>query len=70
MNLKIGRTIKRQRKLRDMTLTDLANKSGISKGLLSRIENYQDQNPSLNTLVKVANAFRIPASTLLWYAKL
>jgi transcriptional regulator with XRE-family HTH domain len=42
-----------------LTVEQLAERSGISKGMLSKIENAQ-ASPSLGTLVKLASAISIP----------
>ncbi len=48
-----------------MTLDDLAAAAGLSKGLLSKLENNADSNPSLDTLQKIADAFKLPLSNLI-----
>ena len=48
-----------------MTLPVLAEKATLSKGLLSKIENAEDSNPSLDTLYKIAEALDIPLGDLL-----
>jgi len=59
----VGREIKRLRKLRELTLEQLASDSGVSAGLLSQVERGQG-NPSFNTLVQVAHALGIPVARL------
>lgn len=61
----IGGKIRALRAEQQMTLPDLADKSGLSKGLLSKIENAEDSNPSLDTLFKIAEALKISLSSLL-----
>lgn len=61
----IGGTIKALRQEKQITLPDLAEKANLSKGLLSKIENSDDANPSLGTLFKIAEAFEISLSELL-----
>ncbi|MXZ31214.1 MAG: cupin domain-containing protein [Acidimicrobiia bacterium] len=60
----VGNEIKRLRKLRGMTLEQLAFGSGVSAGLLSQVERGQG-NPSFNTLVQVAHALGIPVARLM-----
>lgn len=48
-----------------MTLPVLAEKAGLSKGLLSKIENSSDANPSLATLYKITEAMDITLSDFL-----
>ena len=59
----VGKEIKRLRKLRELTLEQLASASGVSAGLLSQVERGQG-NPSFNTLVQVAHALGIPVARL------
>lgn len=48
-----------------MTLDQLAEKSGLSKGLLSKLENLPDSNPSLETLQSIADAFDVTVGDLI-----
>ena len=57
--LQIGFKIRRIRQERRMTLQTLAEATGLSKPLLSQIENEQ-VIPPLATLLRVAKAFRVP----------
>ena len=43
------------RKEKGLTQADLAQRTGISQQVLSRVEN-ENSNPKLNTLVEIANA--------------
>jgi transcriptional regulator with XRE-family HTH domain len=61
----IGGTIKTLRQEKNITLPALAESAGLSKGLLSQIENSADANPSLSTLYKIAEALDEPLSTIL-----
>lgn len=56
--LQIGMKIRRMRQERRMTLQDLAEATGLSKPLLSQIENEQ-VIPPLATLLRIAKAFRV-----------
>lgn len=56
--LQIGLKIRRMRQDRRMTLQDLAEATGLSKPLLSQIENEQ-VIPPLATLLRIAKAFRV-----------
>ncbi|WP_225029557.1 helix-turn-helix domain-containing protein [Xinfangfangia pollutisoli] len=55
----IGRQVRELRKRQRMTGSDLAAQTGLSVGMLSKIENGVI-SPSLNTLQILANALRIP----------
>ena len=61
----IGGTIRTLRQEKNITLPALAESAGLSKGLLSNIENSPDANPSLSTLYKLAEALDEPLSTIL-----
>jgi transcriptional regulator with XRE-family HTH domain len=56
--VKVGEQIKAQRQQRDISLQDLASKSGYSTALLSQIENHLI-SPSLGVLVNLAKAMEI-----------
>jgi transcriptional regulator with XRE-family HTH domain len=54
-NQDFAQTVKALRKYHRLTLTQLARKSGISKGLLFKIENGKG-NPTLQTVQKICFA--------------
>lgn len=56
--LQLGMKIRRHRQERRMTLQDLAEATGLSKPLLSQVENEQ-VIPPLATLLRIAKAFNI-----------
>ena len=59
----VGPRLKRIRTERGVTLTDLADATGISKSTLSRLENGQ-RRPSLELLLPLAQAHRVPLDDL------
>lgn len=59
----VGPRLKRVRAERDVTLTELAAATGISKSTLSRLESGQ-RKPSLELLLPIAQAHRIPLDEL------
>ncbi len=59
----VGPRLKRVRTERDVTLTELAAVTGISKSTLSRLESGQ-RKPSLELLLPIAQAHRIPLDEL------
>src|SRR5690242_19307629 len=59
----VGPRLKRVRTQRDITLTELAAATGISKSTLSRLEAGQ-RKPSLELLLPIAQAHRIPLDEL------
>lgn len=60
---KVGKKIRELRKERRMSLKDVAKKSGITAGLLSRIENFRTL-PSLPVLHKISIALEVPLAEL------
>jgi transcriptional regulator with XRE-family HTH domain len=50
---------------RNLSLSRLAEESGISKSLLHRIENQDSANPELETLRKIARALKVTVGDLL-----
>ncbi len=62
----IGGAIRLLRQRNRLTLDQLAEQSGVSKGNLSRIENG-NSDPGLQTLEKIAAAFGMKTSALLTF---
>jgi transcriptional regulator with XRE-family HTH domain len=58
----IGAEVRSLRKKHDMTVMDLAKQSGLSIGMLSKIENGTT-SPSLSTLQGLANALNVPITS-------
>ena len=54
--LEFAAKLKTQREKLRLSLTDLANRSGIDKAALSRLENGLADNPTVNTLERLARA--------------
>jgi transcriptional regulator with XRE-family HTH domain len=54
----VGPRLRAVRKEREVTLTDVAERTGISKSTLSRLENGQ-RRPSLELLLPLAQAYRV-----------
>jgi transcriptional regulator with XRE-family HTH domain len=59
----VGPRLRRVREQRGVTLTEVADRTGISKSTLSRLENGQ-RKPSLELLLPLANAYRVPLDDL------
>ena len=59
----IGGTVKRLRNSLGLTLGEVAKRSGVSAGMLSRLENG-DVSPSLETLGALTRALGVPLSNL------
>lgn len=60
----IGGNVKKLRQRHKLSLDELANRSGVSKGMLSQIESGK-VNPTVATLWKIARAFRVDFNVLL-----
>ena len=61
----VGSRVRTLRIERKMTLPALATRTGLSKGLLSKLENDTRANPSLDTLYKVAEGLDITLAEIL-----
>jgi transcriptional regulator with XRE-family HTH domain len=59
----VARNVRAARQRRGLSLEALAVRAGISKGILVALE-QQRGNPSLSTLVRVADALGLPVSSL------
>jgi transcriptional regulator with XRE-family HTH domain len=60
---RVGATVRRLRRMRSLSLAELAARSGVSAGLLSEIERDL-ANPSLKTLTRIRMALDVPLSAL------
>jgi transcriptional regulator with XRE-family HTH domain len=59
----VGPRLRKVREQRGITLTDVAERTGISKSTLSRLENGQ-RRPSLELLLPLAQTYRVPLDDL------
>jgi len=59
----VGPRLRRVREQRGLTLTEVADRTGISKSTLSRLENGQ-RRPALELLLPLALAYRVPIDDL------
>ncbi len=62
--LVISQKIRELRIKQNLTVQELADKSGFSKGFISQLENFR-QTPSLNALNRISEALGVPLSALL-----
>jgi transcriptional regulator with XRE-family HTH domain len=60
----ISRNIQKLRKRKNLTLQDLADRTGLTKGYLSRVERSQ-KAPPYSTLIKISGALGIEVTTIL-----
>ena len=61
--LELSQTIRRLRQERGMTVEQLAQRSGFSKGFISQVENFR-LSPSLKALNRIAEALGVELKTL------
>lgn len=61
----IGKNIYNLRKQKGYTLSELAERAGVSKSYLSSIERDLKQNPSIQVMEKVASVFEVDLESLL-----
>ncbi|MDZ5710902.1 helix-turn-helix domain-containing protein [Jeotgalibacillus haloalkalitolerans] len=61
----IGENIKKHRKEKGLTLSELAEKAGVSKSYLSNIERNLKQNPSIHVLEKISRVLEVNLQSLL-----
>lgn len=59
LEIAIGRELRAHRRKQEITVAELSTKTGLSIGMLSKIENG-NTSPSLTTLQTLANALRVP----------
>ncbi|MFE5321214.1 helix-turn-helix domain-containing protein [Paenibacillus sp. NPDC056579] len=61
----IGNNISSIRKQRGFTLSELSERTGISKSYLSNIERNLKQNPSIHVMEKIASVLKVDLKMLL-----
>jgi DNA-binding Xre family transcriptional regulator len=54
--MQFAESLRRFRKLQNLSLAELANRSGIDKSAISRLENGQADNPTIGTLERLARS--------------
>ncbi|MBL7131664.1 MAG: helix-turn-helix transcriptional regulator [Candidatus Omnitrophica bacterium] len=60
----LSQNIKKLRKQHKLSQEQLSKKAGITYSTLIKIESGQNKNPTLETLTKIANAFKIKIDEL------
>lgn len=63
--MEVGKRIRAVRQQRGMSLRDLANRSGVSKAYLSQLENDPGRRPSVDVVVRIAEALGVSVLELL-----
>jgi len=64
----IGDRVKKIRKEKNMSMSELAEKAGVAKSYLSSLERNLQNNPSIQFLEKISHVLGIPVDTLLYDA--
>ena len=64
LDQKIGARIKTERESRNWSLTDLAERAGVSRAMIHKIERG-DSSPTAKLLSKLSGAFQMTMSTLM-----
>lgn len=65
MSSGVGQRIANLRQIKGLSLPDLAERAGISKGYLSQLENEAEPNPSIGILARIADALDTTIADLL-----
>jgi XRE family transcriptional regulator, regulator of sulfur utilization len=60
----IGKEVIRLRNIQNMSLTELSKRSGLSKGMISQIEQNKS-NPTVVSLWKIASALSVPLQNII-----
>ena len=63
LEMAIGRQVKRYRKQLGLTITEVCTRTGLSAGMMSKIENG-NTSPSLATLRSLSTALNVPVTAL------
>ncbi|MDD5477453.1 MAG: helix-turn-helix transcriptional regulator [Candidatus Omnitrophica bacterium] len=65
INVRFGRRLKELRKENKLTQEGLSEASGLDYKYIQRLEGKRPSSPTLNSVEKIANAFKIKPSKLL-----
>lgn len=65
INIQFGKRLKELRNKHDLTQETLAHEAGVDYKYIQRLEGKNPSSPTLNTLEKLAKAFKISISKLL-----
>ncbi len=63
LEMAIGRQVRRYRKQLGLTITEMCDRTGLSAGMMSKIENG-NTSPSLATLRSLSTALNVPVTSL------
>ncbi|EGS9999210.1 helix-turn-helix transcriptional regulator [Clostridium perfringens] len=62
--MSIGKNLREIRRTKGFTMKELSNKSGVSQSYISDLENEKNNKPSIDILIKLANALEISEAIL------
>ncbi|NLL38605.1 MAG: helix-turn-helix transcriptional regulator [Clostridiales bacterium] len=65
MELSLGKNLKRIRKAKKITQRQLADGSGLSFSFISKLESGEQNNPTLDTIVKIADCLGVQSYELM-----
>lgn len=63
--MKLSQAIRELRRSQRLTLSELARRSGLSRGHLSSVENERFFSPSIQTLIRISEGLNVEARRLL-----
>lgn len=66
----LASNIKHIRKQAKISQQDLADKSGISKAQISRLESGQQDNPQINTIIAIASSLNVSIEEIVYGTKI
>ena len=66
--MNLGPTIKRLRQMRQMTQQEVADKAGIGRAYMSRIEHGSRPNCGIEVMERIANAIGVPLPLVVFMA--
>ncbi|OXM85235.1 helix-turn-helix domain-containing protein [Paenibacillus rigui] len=61
----IGKRIQQLRKEKGITLTELAERAGVAKSYISKLERDIQKNPSIQFVEKIASVLNVPMESLI-----
>ncbi|MFC5404562.1 helix-turn-helix domain-containing protein [Cohnella soli] len=64
IHIRLGQNLKAIRKMRELSLDQMSEMTGVSKAMLAQIERGES-SPSISTIWKIANGLRLTFSTLI-----
>lgn len=67
--MKLSKIVKQYRNEQDITMEQLCEKSGLSRGFISRIEkgDFDNSNVSLETIIKISRGFNVKVKEIFYY---